>query len=105
MFKFFTQKIGFYGVWMVQFLFLFLLGIQVQIDVKINEWFGEFYDTLQKALTTPNSITIMNLLVIFLHLQKLQLFGLLLLFLQVFLQVIGFLDGEHQWLIIIMSNG
>ena len=24
---------------------------QVQLDVKINEWFGEFYDTLQKALT------------------------------------------------------
>ena len=23
----------------------------------INEWFGEFYDTLQKALTTPNSVT------------------------------------------------
>ena len=30
---------------------------QVQLDVKINEWFGEFYDTLQKALTTPNSVT------------------------------------------------
>ena len=24
---------------------------QVQLDVRINEWFGEFYDTLQKALT------------------------------------------------------
>ena len=23
---------------------------QVQLDVKINEWFGAFYDTLQKAL-------------------------------------------------------
>ena len=22
-----------------------------------NEWFGEFYDTLQKALTTPNSVS------------------------------------------------
>jgi len=30
---------------------------QVQLDVKINEWFGEFYDTLQKALTTPGSVT------------------------------------------------
>ena len=26
-------------------------------DVRINEWFGEFYDTLQKALTEPNSVT------------------------------------------------
>ena len=25
--------------------------------MKINEWFGEFYDTLQKALTEPNSVT------------------------------------------------
>ena len=30
---------------------------QVQLDVRINEWFGEFYDTLQKALTEPNSVT------------------------------------------------
>ena len=26
------------------------LWIQVKIDVKINEWFGEFYDMIQKAL-------------------------------------------------------
>ena len=44
---------------------------QVQLDVKINEWFGEFYDTLQKALTTPNSVQNQNLLDIFLRLQKL----------------------------------
>jgi peptide/bleomycin uptake transporter len=30
---------------------------KVQLDVKINEWFGDFYDTLQKALATPNSVT------------------------------------------------
>ena len=34
-----------------QFLFLVSTWYQVQLDVKINEWFGEFYDTLQKALT------------------------------------------------------
>ena len=28
------------------------------IDVKINEWFGVFYDMIQKALATPNAITI-----------------------------------------------
>ena len=27
------------------------------LTLKINEWFGDFYDTLQKALTTPNSVT------------------------------------------------
>ncbi|MCP4334447.1 MAG: putative transporter [Gammaproteobacteria bacterium] len=30
---------------------------KVQLDVKINEWFGTFYDLLQKALATPNSVT------------------------------------------------
>ena len=30
---------------------------KVQLDVKINEWFGDFYDTLQKALATPNAIS------------------------------------------------
>ena len=29
---------------------------QVQVDVKINEWFGGFYDLIQKALSTPNSV-------------------------------------------------
>ena len=32
--------------------------VQVKIDVKINEWFGEFYDMIQKALATPNAVTI-----------------------------------------------
>lgn len=32
--------------------------IQVQIDVQINEWFGQFYNTLQQALGKPNSIEI-----------------------------------------------
>ena len=30
---------------------------KVQLDVQINEWFGGFYDLLQKALATPNSVT------------------------------------------------
>jgi peptide/bleomycin uptake transporter len=32
--------------------------VQVKIDVKINEWFGVFYDMIQKALAKPNAITI-----------------------------------------------
>ena len=31
---------------------------QVQIDVQINEWFGEFYDGVQMALGEPGSMTI-----------------------------------------------
>lgn len=30
---------------------------RVQLDVKINEWFGSFYDLVQKALSAPGSIT------------------------------------------------
>jgi peptide/bleomycin uptake transporter len=37
-----------------------LLGswMQVTIDVRINEWFGQFYNIIQKALGVPNSIAI-----------------------------------------------
>ncbi len=31
---------------------------QVQIDVKINDWFGSFYDVVQKALSKPGAVTI-----------------------------------------------
>lgn len=31
---------------------------KVQLDVQINEWFGGFYDTIQKALGTPNSVSL-----------------------------------------------
>ncbi len=30
----------------------------VQLDVEINEWFGDFYNTIQQALSEPNSITL-----------------------------------------------
>ena len=44
---------------MVRFIYNFIsLWVQVTIDVKINEWFGQFYDMIQKALATPNAITI-----------------------------------------------
>lgn len=31
---------------------------QVQVDVQINEWFGGFYDLVQKALGEPGSVTL-----------------------------------------------
>ena len=58
MFKFFTQKRWFLWAWVGSFLILSSLWMQVKIDVKINEWFGQFYDMIQKALSAPNSITI-----------------------------------------------
>ena len=57
MFKFFTNKR--WSSWSILGSLLILVSTwyQVQLDVMINEWFGEFYDTLQKALTTPNSVS------------------------------------------------
>ncbi|MEO0822506.1 MAG: peptide antibiotic transporter SbmA [Pseudomonadota bacterium] len=36
---------------------VFITWFQVQLDVMINEWFGAFYDIIQKALAEPNSVT------------------------------------------------
>lgn len=57
MFKFFTDKKWFHWSIFGSFLILLSTWYQVQLDVKINEWFGAFYDTLQDALTTPGSVT------------------------------------------------
>ena len=37
---------------------LFVLWFLVQLDVLFNDWFGAFYDLIQKALSAPNTITI-----------------------------------------------
>ena len=55
MFKYFTQKQWFLWSILGSLFILVSTWYPVQLDVRINEWFGEFYDTLQKALTTPNS--------------------------------------------------
>ena len=57
MFRFFKLKKWFLWSWLGSFIILSSLWVQVKIDVKINEWFGEFYDMIQKALATPNAIT------------------------------------------------
>ena len=58
MFRFFKVKKWFLWSWLGSFLILLSLWVQVKIDVKINEWFGKFYDMIQKALGKPNSITL-----------------------------------------------
>ena len=58
MFRFFTTKKWALWAWLGSALILSSLWIQVEIDVKINEWFGQFYDMIQKALAEPNAITI-----------------------------------------------
>ncbi len=58
MFRFFIQKHWFYWSWIGSFIILSSLWVQVEIDVKINEWFGVFYDMIQKALAEPNAVSI-----------------------------------------------
>lgn len=58
MFRFFTTQKWLAWAWIGTFAILSSIWVQVQIDVKINEWFGQFYDMIQKALGTPNAITI-----------------------------------------------
>ncbi len=56
--RFWTTKK--WAVW-AYFGAVFILGAmwyQVQLDVKINEWFGTFYNMIQRALTEPNSVTL-----------------------------------------------
>ena len=58
MFRFFFDRKWFLWAWLGSLLILTSLWVQVKIDVEINNWFGEFYDMIQKALATPNAITI-----------------------------------------------
>ena len=58
MFRFYTERKWLLWAWIGSAIILSSLWVQVKIDVKINEWFGQFYDMIQKALATPNAITI-----------------------------------------------
>ena len=58
MFRFFIIKKWLMWSWLGSLVILSSLWIQVKIDVKINEWFGKFYDMIQKALAKPNAITL-----------------------------------------------
>ena len=58
MFRFFKLKKWILWSWLGSAIILSSLWIQVKIDVKINEWFGQFYDMIQKALGEPNAVTI-----------------------------------------------
>lgn len=57
MFRFFTNRAWWLWSWLGSAAILGSLWVQVEIDVKINEWFGQFYDMIQRALAAPNSIT------------------------------------------------
>ena len=97
MFKFFTKKKWQLWSWLGSFVILLSLWVQVKIDVKINEWFGVFYDMIQKALAKPNSITIEEYwtnLASFITLAGIYVAVYVVVS---FLQHISCFDGELRW--------
>ncbi len=39
-------------------LIVFITWFQVEVSVMLNEWYGDFYNLIQNALSSPNSITL-----------------------------------------------
>ncbi|WP_172380736.1 peptide antibiotic transporter SbmA [Vibrio sp. Vb339] len=39
-------------------IIILVTWFQVEVSVMLNEWYGEFYNLIQKALTAPNTITL-----------------------------------------------
>ena len=58
MFNFFTDRKWLLWSWGGAMLILASLWYTVQLDVQINEWFGSFYNLIQKALAEPNAVTL-----------------------------------------------
>ena len=96
MFKFFTDPKWYLWAWAGSALILSSLWVQVQIDVKINEWFGEFYDMIQKALGEPNAITISEYWASLFSFITLAGIYVALAVAVSFLQLTFYLDGEQQ---------
>ncbi|EFO30830.1 protein SbmA [Roseibium sp. TrichSKD4] len=58
MFKsFFMNQRWVAWAWAGSVIILAVTWYKVQLDVDINEWFGSFYDTIQKALAEPGSVS------------------------------------------------
>ena len=98
MFRFFTERNWYLWSWLGSAIILSSLWIQVKIDVKINEWFGEFYDMIQKALGAPNAITIEEYWASLLSFIILAAMYVGVAVLVSFLLHITYLDGEPLWL-------
>lgn len=56
--SFFLSRQWFHWSLLGSVAILFVTWYKVQLDVDINEWFGSFYDLIQKALAEPGSITL-----------------------------------------------
>ena len=59
MFKFFIQKKWFLWSWLGSFVILSSLWVKVEIDVKLNEWFGVFFDMILKPFEPQSHLHLM----------------------------------------------
>ena len=57
MWRFFLERKWAFWSWGGAAFILTTLWYQVELDVAINTWFGDFYDTLVAALSTPGAVT------------------------------------------------
>ena len=55
--SFFGSRRWWVWAWLGSALILMGTWYKVQLSVQINDWFGAFYDSVQKALSQPGSIT------------------------------------------------
>jgi peptide/bleomycin uptake transporter len=56
--SFFNSRQWFLWAWVGSVLILGVTWYKVQLDVELNEWFGTFYDLIQKALAAPGNVTL-----------------------------------------------
>ena len=54
--SFFFNKRWYVWSWLGSVIILFATWYKVQLDVQVNEWFGDFYNAIQQALTNPGSV-------------------------------------------------
>ncbi|PHS02824.1 MAG: transporter [Blastopirellula sp.] len=62
MFRFFKERKWLAWGWVGSAIILVATWLQVQLDVRLNQWFGDFYNTLGEALSSPGSVTETELL-------------------------------------------
>jgi peptide/bleomycin uptake transporter len=55
--SFFLNRKWFFWAWIISVVILGATQYQVNLNVEINEWFGSFYDLIQRALSEPGSVT------------------------------------------------
>jgi peptide/bleomycin uptake transporter len=76
--SFFTNKAWLHWSLAGSIVILWSIWYQVELSVQINDWYGEFYDLIQKALSGPNQITLVEFFSVMTGFLKLASFWILI---------------------------